>query len=244
MPGCLLGALEGASSGDLNAVKYWQDRGQDVIRTRLQGDQPVTTTALHPILTQLRQLGELGLLVEKGDQVVVEKLLSRDDKRVGSFGWLEPVLSQRQVLAANCNHLKSIKEKVALHASRVARVAQQHWICEQQMCQLDSSLDVRWEKVLVVWSQGQRSSAVSMSKKLLMELETAADADSKKLLPQVCFVSLMVMFTSIQLLGDATAGQMVGSSEDRNQQKYLGKVLGQVFLDLISYSDQDENKTN
>ena len=74
--------------------------------------------------------------------------------------------------------------------------------------------------------------------------QTAADADSKKLLPQVCFVSLMVMFTSIQLLGDATAGQMVGSSEDRNQQKYLGKVLGQVFLDLISYSDQDENKTN
>ena len=244
VPGCLLGALDGASSGDLNAVKYWRDRGQDVIRNRLQGDQLVTTTALHPILTQLRQLGELGVLVEKGGEAMVEKLLSRDEKRVGSFGWLEPVLSQRQVLAANCNHLKPMKEKLALHASRAARLAQQHWICEQQLRQLDPSLDVRWEKVLVVWSQGQRSSAVSLSKKLLQELETAVDSDSKKLLPQVCFASTKVEFTSIHLLGDATAGQMVGSSEDRNQQKYLGKVLGQVFLDLISYSDQDENKTN
>ena len=189
MPGCLLGALDGASSGDLNAVKYWRDRGQDVIRSRLQGDQLVTTTALHPILTQLRQFGELGVLVEKdGKEALVEKLLSRDEKRVGSFGWLEPVLSQRQVLAANCNHLEPMKEKLALHASRAARLAQQHWICEQQLRQLDPSLDVRWEKVLVVWSQGQRSSAVSLSKKLLAELEVAGDNDSKKLLPQVCIV--------------------------------------------------------
>ena len=156
MPGCLLGALEGASSGDLNAVRYWQDLGQDVIRTSLQGDQLVTTTALHPILTQLRQLGELGVLVEAGGEALVDRLLARDEKRVGSFAWLEPVLSQRQVLAANCKHLKQVKEKMALHASRVARAAQQHWICEQHFRQLEPSLDLRWEKVLVLWSQGQR----------------------------------------------------------------------------------------
>ena len=120
MPGCLLGAL--AISGDLNAVKYWRDLGQEVIRTSLQGVQLVTTTTLHPILTQLRQLGELGVLVEAGGEAQVDRLLSRDEKRVGSFGWLEPVLSQRQVLAANCNHLKPMKEKLALHASRAARL--------------------------------------------------------------------------------------------------------------------------
>ena len=185
MPGCLLGALEGASSGDLNAVKYWQDLGEEVIRTSLQGDQLVTTTALYPILTQLRQLSEIGVLVEAGGEALVDRLLSRDEKRVGSFGWLEPVLSQRQVLAANCKHLKPVKEKLALHASRAARGAQQQWICEQQFRQLDPSLDFRWEKVLVAWSQGKRSSAVSLSKKLLVELEAAGDEDSKKMLPQV-----------------------------------------------------------
>ena len=29
---------------------------------------------------------------------------------------------------------------------------------------------------------------------------------------------------------------MVGSSEDRNQQKYLGKIPGQVFLHLCCYT--------
>ena len=187
MPGCLLGALEGASSGDLNAVKYWQELGQEVIRGNLQGDQLVTTTSLHPILTQLRQLSELGVLVEPGGEALVDRLLSRDEKRVGSFGWLEPVLSQRQVLASNCNHLTPVKEKLALHASRAGRAAQQHWICEQQFRnQLGPSLDARWEKVLVAWSQGKRSSAVSLSKKLLVELEGAPEnRDSKKMLPQV-----------------------------------------------------------
>ena len=44
---------------------------------------------------------------------------------------------------------------------------------------------LKWEKVLVLWSQGQRSSAVSLSKKMLVELEAAGDADSRKMLPQV-----------------------------------------------------------
>ena len=219
MPGCLLGALEGASNGDLNAVKYWQDLGQHVIRTSLRGtgDQLVTTTAFHPILTQLRQLGELGVLVEAGGEALVDRLLARDEKRAGSFAWLEPVLSQRQVLAANCKHLKPVKEKLALHASRAARLTQHYCICEQQIRHLEPSLYLRWEKVLVVWSQGQRSSAVSLAKKLLVELEGAVDTDSKKLLPKVCHVKgspQMVNFTIVFLLGDVTAGQMVGSSED------------------------------
>ena len=190
MPGCLLGAL--ASSGDLKAVKYWRDLGEEVIRTSLQGVQLVTTTTLHPILTQLRQLGELGVLVEAGGEAQVDRLVSRDEKRVGNFGWLEPVLTQRQVLATNCKHLKPVKEKLALHASRAARSAQQHWICEQQFRQLDPSLDLRWEKVLVAWSQGKRSSAVSLSKKLLLELEAAGDKNSEKMLPQV-FARLVVV---------------------------------------------------
>ena len=185
VPGCLLGALDGATSGDLNAVTYWRTMGQDVVRTALQGDQLVTATALYPVLTQLRQIGELGALVGEDGEAHVDQFLARDENRGDCFSWLEPILSQRQVLAVNCKHLKQVKEKMALHASRVARAAQQHWICEQHFRQLEPSLDLRWEKVLVLWSQGQRSSAVSLSKKMLVELEAAGDADSRKMLPQV-----------------------------------------------------------
>ena len=42
-------------------------------------------------------------------------------------------------------------------------------------------------------------------------------------------------------LGDATAGQMVGSPEDGNEQKYLGEIPGEVILHVLNSNAVDVN---
>ena len=42
-------------------------------------------------------------------------------------------------------------------------------------------------------------------------------------------------------LGDATAGQMVGSPEDGNEQKYLGEIPGEVILHVLNAITVDVN---
>ena len=41
-------------------------------------------------------------------------------------------------------------------------------------------------------------------------------------------------------LGDATAGQMVGSPEDGNEQKYLGEIPGEVILHVLNSCTVDD----
>lgn len=187
VPGCVLGALEGAIRGDGGAVAYWRRAGEGLVRARLREEQVETVCALHPLLTELRQLGELGRLKDLNTGGSVESLrlvMARDEARAGEFAWVEPVLSQRQVLVARCwRGGGEVLEELVLHTSRLARRAGAAWVCgAQQRLGLAPSLALRWEEALVAWAQGQRRTATALARRLLGELEGGEGA---ALLPQV-----------------------------------------------------------
>ena len=182
VPGCVLGALEGAVRGDGGAVAYWRRTGEGLVRARLREEQVETVCALHPLLTELRQLGELGRL-GGGDVGCLGMLMARDEGRAGEFAWVEPVLSQRQVLVAAGRGRGEVLEELVLHTSRLARRAGVAWVCgAQQRLGLAPSLALRWEEALVAWGQGQHRTATALARRLLGEVEGGEGA---ALLPQV-----------------------------------------------------------
>ena len=194
VPGCVLGALEAAGREDRGAVAWWREQGEDRVRQRLREGGVETVSTLHPTLTQLRQLGELGRLCALQEdpaalQLCVASLQRRDASRAGDFRWLEPVLSQRQVLAAGSARSRGLLEGLVLHSSSLARQAQGgHWVCAaQHRLGLAPSLALRWEEALVSWAQGQGDTAIALARRLLREVEAAAGGDRKAelLLPQI-----------------------------------------------------------
>ena len=189
VPGCVLGALEGVARGDQGALTYWRLEGEGVVRKKLRGQGLETCSALHPLLTQLRQLGELQVLgsLEKEElDRRLPQLQARDATRAGKFSWLEPVLSLRQAVVASRPSLAPLLAPLVLHSSRLARRSGAHWVCGQQYRYgLAPGPQLRWEEALVAWAQGQRDTGIALAKGLLQELEREETPQEQELLPQV-----------------------------------------------------------
>jgi ataxia telangiectasia mutated family protein len=173
VPGCVLGALEGAARADLGAVAYWRTQGEAVVTARLRTEHLETCSALHPILAQLRQLGELGHLGPSGP-LPLPALEARDAQRSGDWAWLEPVLAQRRVLAAEVPALRPGLERLLLHSSKLARAAgAASWTGGLRLA---PSPALRWEEALVAWASGHRPTALALARALLAEAEAGGAA--------------------------------------------------------------------